>query len=182
MIIGICGKVGSGKSFIGEHIAKQLGYKFVKLDFQVGQVVNIRFLKRLLQKRINHEIPKAHEHIQLFPLLKNLEKPFSRLEFFFFMYALDKKLKKIIRTEKDIVIDFVILQRLKSAKKIDKIFVVQSDNDKRIEKLGARDGLSKDQVIKIDNFIDKYCVYEGLPIINNDYNSMPNVDLSFVNK
>jgi hypothetical protein len=72
------------------------------------------------------------------------------------------------------------LPSLSASKKIDKIFIIESDNEKRLERLALRDGLTAVQVKKIDALIDKYYVFGDYEKIFNDYKSMPCVDLSFM--
>ena len=172
MIIGIAGKVGSGKTFVAEQLSKQTGYKHIKLDYQAAEAANVPILKWLLQKRLKIKIPKAYEGIQLFPLLRNLEKPFSNLEFWLFKSSLNRRLKKLMRTNDSMIIDFVALPMLTASKKFDKMLVIESDNEKRIRRLAERDGLTTEQVRKMDSFIDKYCNFNGLTKVRNDYIDM----------
>ncbi|MDR0462244.1 MAG: hypothetical protein LBG88_02840, partial [Christensenellaceae bacterium] len=103
MIIGLCGKVGSGKTYIGKQLSELTGFRFVKLDYHAGKVVNIPFLKGILQRRIKNKIPRATENIQLFPLLKNMDKPFSNFEFYMFKRFLNKRLKKLMRKNENLI-------------------------------------------------------------------------------
>jgi dephospho-CoA kinase len=177
-VIGIAGKVGSGKSFLGEHIARETGFKLVKLDYQVGQVINKPILKQMLQRRIKHKIPKASPDMQLFPLWKNLDRDFSAFENALVMRFLNKKLTRIINKAKQpIIVDFTILPILKAAKKLDAMYLVQSDEEQRYSYLARRDGITADDARRIDRFMNGYYQksdkHKFCQVINNDYQQIP---------
>ena len=179
VLIGIVGKVGVGKTFIGQQLASAMGYKFVKLDYQAAEAANMRGLKWLLERRIKQKIPQAHEGIQLFPLLKNLERPFSKLEFWLFKLALNRRLKKLISTGDNLIIDFVVLNKLAASRKFDKIFLIESDDNKRIQNLATRDDLTVEQTKKMERYITRYYNFEGCIKIFNDYGYMPQSIIQF---
>jgi|GEM_PF-3453786 len=178
MIIGITGKIGSGKSFIGEYMAEKTGYKLVKLDYQAGQVANKKFFKKRLEKKIKTEIPPATPDMQLFPLFKNLEKDFGRFEIAVFIYCLNRKLKKILKENNEkIIVDFVSLPILKSVKMFDKVYLIKSDEELRYQRLGERDGMTPEHAREKERFMEKYyeChdTYQFDAVIENNYIEIP---------
>lgn len=177
-IIGISGMAGSGKSFFAEYISQQTGIKLVKLDYQAAQTANKFILKQLLQKRIKTKIPKAYEDIQLFPLLRNLEKSFSKLEISLFKRILNRKVKKIIRkTNESLIIDFITLPLLDIVKKFDEMYLIKSCDKERLAKLELRDNMTTQQSIRADGFLEPYYAYNDAfafsDIIDNDYVTIP---------
>ena len=177
-IIGLAGKVGSGKSFIGEYISRETGFPLIKLDYQVAKVVNKPILKQLFQRRIRTKIPKAYADIQLFPLWKNLEHDFSVFEDWLVMSSLNRKLNRIVRkANQSIIVDFTILPALKASRKLDEMFCVKSDEQARLERLAKRDNLTHEQVQKVDKFMTKYYqksyygAFDG--VIDNCYGEIP---------
>lgn len=177
-IIGISGKVGSGKSFIAEHISRETGIKLIKLDYQAAEAANKPILKQMLQRRLKIKIPKAHKDIQLLPLMRNMEKEFSRFEFALFRMFLNRKVKKIIRKSKEsLIIDFVALPILKVAKKFDKMYLVKSNEDERFAKLSERDNMPLETVKHSDKFIERYYAFNDAfhfdDVIDNNYQVLP---------
>jgi len=181
-IIGLSGKVGSGKSFVAEHISRETGIRLVKLDYQAAQAASKPVLRQLLQRKLKLKIPKAHEDIQLFPLMKNMEKNFSKLEFALFRMFLNRKVKKLIRKSKEsLIIDFVALPILKIAKNFDEMYVTKSDENMRFEKLGARDNMSVEEAKRVDKLVEPYYKYNDAfsfaDVIEINYQYLPkNVD------
>jgi len=181
-VIGVSGKVGSGKSFVAQHISDKTGIKLVKLDYQAAQVANMPILKQLLQRTLKLKIPKPHNDIQLFPLMKNMERHFTKLEFALFRKFLNGKVKKIIQEAKEpIIIDFVALPILKAVKSFDVIYLLESDEEMRFKKLGERDGMSVDDAKRIDKIMEPYYKinesFEFDDVITINYQVLPrNVD------
>jgi len=181
VIIGLTGKAGSGKSFISEQITEKTGFRLVKLDYQAGQVANKFLLKQALQRKIKRKIPKAHEDIQLFPLLKDLDTPFRNWETSLFLMFLNRKLKKIIREARkngeSLIVDFISLPFLKCIELFDRVYLVETDNDKRLERLGARDGMTKEWAEQQEKFIEKFYskhdTFDFCGVIYNDYEELP---------
>ena len=181
MIIGIAGKIGSGKSHIGKYIAEQTGFRLIKLDYQAGQVANTFLIKQSLQKKIKRKIPKPYEDMQLFPLLKNLNEDFNKFSISVFIYLLNKKLNKIIKDARkkneNILVDFLSLPLLKSVKHFDAVYLVKSDDEKRFEYLGARDGMTPEEAENQEKYlVPYYAKNEDYPfddIIFNDYQNVP---------
>lgn len=177
-IIGISGKAGSGKSYFAEYISQQTGIKLVKLDYQAAQTANKFILKQLLQKRIKTRIPKAYQDIQLFPLLRNLEKSFSKLEISLFKRTLNRKVKKIIRKSREpLIIDFITLPLLGAVKKFDEMYMIKSCDKERLSKLEVRDNMTTQQSARADGFLEPYYAYNDAftfnEIIDNDYVTVP---------
>lgn len=177
-VIGISGKVGSGKSFIAEHISNETGIKLIKLDYQAALTANKPILKQMLQRTLKLKIPKACEGIQLFPLMRYMERDFSKLEFSLFCMYLNRKVKKLIKKSKEpLIIDFVALPILKITKTFDKMYLIESNEYERLIKLGERDSMSEEETRKTDKLIEPYYRYNNAfpfdEIIYNDYQILP---------
>lgn len=179
IVIGFSGKAGSGKSFLAEHIGKETGVKVVKLDYQMAQVMNTPILKQLLQRKLKTKIPKAHEHIQLFPLWQNMGKNFSRFEYWFFRILFNRKVKKTIRKSKEqvLIIDFIALPIIKVTKKFDEMYLVTSDNDERLSRVGVRDNVTLEKSLHVEKLLKAYYdENDKFPFnatIENDYENIP---------
>ena len=178
VIIGFSGKAGSGKSYIAKHVSSETGIKLVKLDYLVAQVVNKPILRRRLQKKIKIKIPKAHEDIQLFPLWQNLDKDFSKFEHWYIRRLLNRKVKKLIRKSKEsLIIDFLSLPMLKVIKKFDEVYLIESDDDVRLEKIMARDDMKVEASLNVEKYLKPYYAFNDAftfsDIIVNNYETMP---------
>lgn len=186
MIIGITGKVGSGKSFISEYIANQTGMQLVKFDYQMAEVLNTPVLKGILEKRVKNKIPKAYTGIQLFPLLKNLEKPFTKFEIAVVAHLLNKKMKKLINKAKcSMIVDFTALPLIEATNKMNMVLMIESDDKLRIERLAKRDGMTIADTARVDEFVTKCYNFDNFKYdkkLHNDYETVSTEILELVNQ
>lgn len=183
MHILVTGKSGSGKSFFAHRLAQQLNYQYIDID-KIGHIIynDEKMCKKLcdifgksimdIDGKINR---KSIGKIIFNNPTSNLTIKFNNITQEFIENQIDKIL------EDNAVLDWVLLPKTKYWNNSNiKILVKAHDNEMRINRISARDNISKSYIKIRDNAIDDYNEDEFNYIIVNDY-TLTNIDASINN-
>ncbi|MCL2229282.1 MAG: dephospho-CoA kinase [Firmicutes bacterium] len=148
MVIGICGKFGSGKSYIAKQISEQTGFEIFNLDKLIIKKLMRPHIRWIAQKRLGTKLSLEHTH-----LLSNLGKMNKKLlgiEKRMILSWGNKKLKKLVKSDKIYLVDFFGLPISKHFKNFKAKVLVQSPEEQRIERFMTRNNFTKEQVANMD--------------------------------
>lgn len=160
MLIGVIGKIGSGKSHAAFYLAKELKYKYVSVDKIIDNLYEINKLRDKIYEKFDvtnrHELAeKVFKNSKKLQELENILFPFLEVE-------LENKIHE------NIIIDCAILPKLKVIKKLDKILVISAYDNVIIERVKKRDDRNIEQINNILNS------QNNLIIGDNSYNIIEN--------
>ena len=155
MIIGITGKIGSGKSTVTELFATQ-GWVVIDAD-KIGKQV-VQQNKSVLKKLVAHfgdDILTAKKNLNRKKLRekafqsKSSVKALNKIVHPYLLEELFQQIKKLSLKNKDILIDAALLLDWKLDKNIDAVIVVHANQNIRINRMLNR-GFSKKDILEID--------------------------------
>ena len=156
MIIGITGKIGSGKSTVTK-IFVSLGWKVIDAD-KIGRLVvdkNKSILKKLVAS-FGKEILTKSEKLNRKKLRelafknKSSVKTLNNIVHPYLVEEIYNQIEKYKKQKKNIVLDAALLYDWKIEKKLDAVIVVHTNQKLRIHRMKQR-GYSNEQIKEIDN-------------------------------
>lgn len=159
MVIGITGPAGSGKSTVSKLIKKILNDKVRIIDVdRVGhEVLTLFFIKKKLRDVFGEEIIDNEGNISRVKLGNIVFSDKEKLEILNQTVhpTIFKKtreiLKKSLKKSDIIILDAALLHKIGLDKLCDKIILVESPKQKRIERLIDKRGVPKEKAEKIVN-------------------------------
>lgn len=147
MVIGITGSIASGKSLVTEYLRNK-NYKVVDCDLITHDVLE----KEEVKKEINIKFPNVLNNDMidrklLGAIIFNDEKQKKVLENIVMPYIVNE-IKKQISNEKLIFLDAPTLLENNLQYLVDKLIVVKTSKETQINRLMARDNISRDYALK----------------------------------
>lgn len=159
MLIGITGKTASGKSTVSKYLSSKYGFKYIEVDKIVQDIMKNGTIQNINDDlRNNHEVyAKSNVEIADSFFSNDINSYLMDLNF---KKAIDNEILKEIRkyNEKDIIIDWMMLEDSFLFSKCDMLIKTEIDYNKRKERYINRG----------DNFeISKFCCIDN---IHHSYN------------
>lgn len=153
MIIGICGKSGSGKSFLSEILAKKLDMLHLDIDKISHEVLKFQetqeFLKSNFSKKIFDNDTLNRKKLGKI-VFDNPEK--LKLLNDFCQVQIEKKIDEIIATTKrPIILDYALLDKLKQFQYCDVKILLRETLETRFERVQKRENITKEYFLSRDN-------------------------------
>ena len=171
MIIGITGKFGSGKSYIAQHLSAETGIPIFQFDKYIVGKLMTPGIKQVAQWKLGKKLSFGYGH--LLSNLGSLNRTLRWYEKWLILRWGNRKLKKLIKSNQPVIIDFFGLPISKYFDKFAFRVLVESDNTERIEQLKSRNNFSDRQATNIDkiaeDIVGDYRNYQFDYIIHNDY-------------
>lgn len=155
MIIAITGKSGSGKSYLSEIIAKEIGASHLDIDKISHDVLTLSESKAFLKHEFGNEI-FDNEILNRKKLGKIVFNDKSKLEKLnnFCQSKIEDTLDKIIKTEtRDIILDYALLFLLKQFDACDIKILLKADTSIRLKRVCERENISEEYFLSRDKSI-----------------------------
>lgn len=173
MVIGLTGSIACGKSLVSSYL-KNKGYKIIDSDIISHDVLLLNEVKEKLVNIFSNEILDDNKEINRKVLggiiFNNIDKK-NLLQETVLPYILDEIKKQIDESEGLIFLDAPLLIEYNLLYLVDKVIVVKVNLDIQINRLIARDNITKEYALKKINSVlsseekEKYADY----IIDNNY-------------
>ena len=173
MVIGLTGSIACGKSLVSSYL-KNKGYKIIDSDLISHDVLLLNEVKEKLVNIFSNEILDDNKEINRKVLggiiFNNIDKK-NLLQETVLPYILDEIKKQIDESEGLIFLDAPLLIEYNLLYLVDKVIVVKVNLDIQINRLIARDNITKEYALKKINSVlsseekEKYADY----IIDNNY-------------
>jgi len=174
MIIGICGKFGSGKSYIAQHLSKETGIPIFHFDKFIVKKLMRPGIKQVAQWKLGKKLSLGYGH--LLSNLGSLERTLRWYEKMMILRWGNKALRKLMKKGDPVIIDFFGLPISKHFDRFAYKVLVVSDDGERKMRLIERNGFTTEQASNIDKVaadIVDYSEHKFDYVIENDYISLP---------
>jgi len=173
-IIAICGKFGSGKSYVANYLSEQTDIQVFHMDKYIIEKL-MRFpYRRIATKRLKMSPCLSHPH--LLSNMKELDRLLTRFEKKVVLGWGNKKIKKLSKLRKPVIIDFFGLPLSQHFPTFKMRILIESNEDLRKEKLVERNEFTLQQVNQINKIADDIISYDKGKfdyVLENNYDSMP---------
>lgn len=157
MIIGICGKSGSGKSYLSEILAKKLDMLHLDIDKISHEVLGFQETQEFLKSNFSKEIfdNNSLNRKKLGKIVfGNPEK--LKLLNDFCQVQIEKRIDEIIATEKrPIILDYALLDKLKQFQCCDVKILLNEKFETRLKRVQERENITKEYFLSRDNSLNE---------------------------
>lgn len=158
MIIGICGKSGSGKSYLSEIIANNLDMLHLDIDKISHEILEFPETQKFLKNNFSEEIFDNNilNRKKLGKIVFNNPEKLKKLNEFC-QKQIEKRIDKIISSEnRPIILDYALLDKLKQFSSCDVKILLTETLETRFERVQKRENISKEYFISRDNSLKDF--------------------------
>ena len=173
-IIGITGKSGSGKTTIASEIAKKINGIHIDIDRIGHKALLQKYVIKKLCKQFGTEILNLNGQVdrkKLGNIVFAQKDKMKKLEEITWNY-MNESIDNILSMNKEyVVLDWALLPQTIYWNKCDFKILVESDYNKRKDKVIERDNISEEYFNKRDSASVDYSEFEFDYILKNDYST-----------
>lgn len=171
-IIGITGKSGSGKTTIASMIAKKINGIHLDIDKIGHEALQQEDVIKVLCDQFGTKILNSNkvDRKKLGNIVFAKKEKMKQLEDITWNYMKNRLDNILSRNEKYIILDWALLPQTSYWNKCDFKILVESDYNKRKDKVIERDNISEEYFNKRDSASVDYSKFEFDYILKNDYN------------
>ena len=165
MIIGITGKSGVGKTTLSKLFK---GYTLINVDDIAHTVLERPDIHQAISAAFGEDIANADRKV-LGDLVFSSRQKKSLLTNLIWDTMCDY-IDTAINSNKNVIIDWILLPHTKYFRLCDVKILIKSDNDERVEHVLKRDNISKEYLDKRDSHSIAYDEFLFDYVIHNNYN------------
>ena len=172
MIITVSGNSGCGKSTFSKVLSENLKFKYIDVDAIVAEMYQDEVMQKTLFSNFGVEVVNNEGRVEKKLVGKYVFQKKSRMDKLNELTwgYIENKLDSIIESFKNVVIDYKFIPITKYfAQSQCNILVKAKDEEKRLQKIIERDGISKEYLIKRESNGVDYSKYNFDYIVENDY-------------